>query len=245
MRAFDGQAFLQRPHLHPGPERHAIVKVDDVLVEQPDAACAGGIADGRTVRRAVDAEHRVAPVAVQIQRPRPQRVLQPARQPAGKGRVKVGPGADHVRRGGPRRPVRLAPDNARAAERQPIAPDRDGIAHRGAALFHQVQLSAVDIDHDGPRRVIAGIGHLRAAVAVEKELRRHGFDEEFPVLNPFVSRDDGRPVGAGGSAAGGKQWQRKDQGDPGKGRGHLADSQSRATGATLRHANRAPSTLNP
>ena len=49
-------------------DRDAIIEVDDVLVEQTNAAARDGLADGLGLSGAVQAEERVVAVAVQIER---------------------------------------------------------------------------------------------------------------------------------------------------------------------------------
>src|SRR5690606_28677230 len=66
----------------PGAERHAIVKVDDVLVEQPDAARRHSAPDRRRIAGTVNAVQRVAPVLIEVEGARTEGVLGTARHAA-------------------------------------------------------------------------------------------------------------------------------------------------------------------
>src|SRR5512135_694866 len=67
---------------HMGADRHAVVEIDDVLIEQADAAARDGLADSLRLGGAVQTEQRVMVVAVKIERARPKRIVGAALQPA-------------------------------------------------------------------------------------------------------------------------------------------------------------------
>ncbi len=63
---------------HMGADRHAVVEIDDVLIEQADAARGDGLADGLRLGGAVQAEERVVAVAIKIERAGAKRIFRAA-----------------------------------------------------------------------------------------------------------------------------------------------------------------------
>src|SRR5690606_29540570 len=144
--------------LHPREE------VEDVLVEEPDAARRGRPADRRGVVRAMDAVIGVAPAAVEIERPRPERIFKPARHAAGERTVDFRVAPDHVLRRRPVRPFPLAPDDRVTGKAVALAPDRDAVADRPPAVENVVEHTRMRIDDDRPRRIGTGVVDLGPGV---------------------------------------------------------------------------------
>src|SRR5688572_22029476 len=76
-------------------ERHAPIKIDDVLIQQSDTARGNHRADGPGLHRAVKTIKRVAAVSIKVERTRPQRILRAAFDAAGILAVALGFAADH------------------------------------------------------------------------------------------------------------------------------------------------------
>src|SRR6185437_16237697 len=103
-----------------GAERNPVVKVDDVLVEQANAAGRNGVADALRLVGAVQAEEGVVAIAVEIKRAGAERIVDAAVEPAGV-RLVARHGRDHVGGGRPMRPLFLAADDGAAAELRALA----------------------------------------------------------------------------------------------------------------------------
>ena len=70
----------QRPrsaldHRHSGTRRHAVVEIDDVLIEQAEAAARNGLADTLRFVSAMQAEKSVVTVTVKIERTGPEWIV--------------------------------------------------------------------------------------------------------------------------------------------------------------------------
>ena len=68
--------------MHAPANLHAFVEIDHVVVEHAHAAARHGLADRPRLVRAVDAEHGVVAVLVEIDGARAERIVQTARQTA-------------------------------------------------------------------------------------------------------------------------------------------------------------------
>src|SRR5690606_31391033 len=133
-RVLRRQGLGAAEHDHLGAERHAVVEVDDVLVEEPDAAARYGAPDAARVRRAVQAIERLLLALVKIERACPERIVEAAFHAVGIGRRGRVAG-DHFRRRKPFRPGLLALDGGVAGPGEALPADADAVAHRGPAFL--------------------------------------------------------------------------------------------------------------
>ena len=120
---------VARQHDHLRPVRHAGIKVDDVLIDEPDAARRGVVPDRFPFRRAVDAIAIVAPVGPEVKRARAERVGQPAGLALFPFR-KLRPALDHLGRRRPFRPGLPVGDLRHPRPLEPRLADGDAIARR-------------------------------------------------------------------------------------------------------------------
>src|SRR5215813_10905877 len=109
-------------HDHLGPDRDAVVEVDDLVVDQPEAARRHRVPDGLGRIGAVNAVDRGA----ETERAGAERIAGAARYPA----RQVGVPADHLRRGRPVRPLLLARNSEQAGPLESVARGSDAVAHR-------------------------------------------------------------------------------------------------------------------
>src|SRR5208282_2385341 len=134
-------------------DRNAVVKIDDVLIEQADASAGHLIADRIRLVRSVEAEVGVLIAAVEIKRSRSQRIADAARQPVHVVRIDRH-SANHVSGRRPVRPFGLSADDRRAAKIERfLTADADRIADCHAAGLNQIQ-SALDDVHDDRSRSV-------------------------------------------------------------------------------------------
>src|SRR5438876_8778016 len=97
-------------HHHRGTDRHAIIKVDYVWVDKPDAAARRRRADSMRFVSSMQAEIGILAVTVEIKGPRPERIFNSARHATSIGPI-LGHNSHHVRGRGPARPRLFAPDH--------------------------------------------------------------------------------------------------------------------------------------
>src|SRR6185312_14861961 len=119
--------FSSLPHEDAGPRRHALVEIDDVLEQQPDAAARHRPTDRSGIHVAVQAIERVLAVLEDVERPRSERVVE-----AGRHAVRIlgefGLPLDHLPWRRPLRPFALIGDAAVPAPAEAVASDPDAIA---------------------------------------------------------------------------------------------------------------------
>ncbi|MPM10720.1 hypothetical protein SDC9_57054 [bioreactor metagenome] len=165
------EAFGARADLHPGAQLGLVEHVDDILVEQPDAARRGGLADRGRIHRAVDPVIGVLAAPVEIERPRAERVVEPAGQAPRQRPVKVGVVAHHVLRRRPGRVFDLARNHRIAGKALARLAHGDAEAHRPAGRDDVVEKPRIGIDDDRARCLGAGVIDPAAAVAVGQVVR--------------------------------------------------------------------------
>src|SRR5690606_31475974 len=95
--------LLLLPDENPRLVGHALVEVDDVLVEQSHAAGGYRLADRLPFRRTMQAIERVLAVLEDVEGPRAERIVEARRHAAIVGGIfgKLRPAADHILRRGP------------------------------------------------------------------------------------------------------------------------------------------------
>ena len=102
-------------HDHRGTDRHAIIKVDYVLVDKPDAAARRRRANSMRLVSSMQTEIGILAVTVEIKGPRPERIFSSACHATSIGPI-VGHSSHHVRGRGPARLRLFAPDHGGAVE---------------------------------------------------------------------------------------------------------------------------------
>src|SRR4029077_9531497 len=116
-----------------GADRHAIIKVDDVLIEQADTARGHRLTDALRLGGAMQTKESVVAVAIQIKRAGTEWIFRAAIHAAGIMPIERDRRL-HVLGRGPMRPLLLAADHRGAAEIGALgAADTDAIAQRAAA----------------------------------------------------------------------------------------------------------------
>src|SRR5262245_44219592 len=116
---------------HFGSDRHALVEIDDVGIDQPEAA--------RRHRRP-DRLRRIGPVqpvdrGAEIEGARAHRIA----GTTGHEARQIGLALDHLGRRGPIRPFLFARDVDEAGPLEAIAPDPDAVTHGAAVALHQIE----------------------------------------------------------------------------------------------------------
>src|SRR6185437_16436136 len=118
------------------------------------------MADALWLVRAVQAEERVVPVAIEIERTGAERIFRPAVQAAGIVTIDRHR-RHHAARRGPVRPFFLARNDRTATEiRRARARHADAVAHGVAVFLDQIEMTFGDLHHDGARLLLAVPTHL-------------------------------------------------------------------------------------
>src|SRR5271157_1417979 len=176
-------------------DRHAIIEIGDVLVDEAEAAGRDGVADRLRLVGAVDAVDGLA----EIHRPRAERIARPARHEA----RQVGLALDHLRRRAPVRPFLLAGNLLQARPLEAVAADADAVAQRAVVRLHEVEEALAGVDDDRPRRFVGAEEHFLLLVgAAELLFLRRG----------LVARlvDDIHVDLLGGGERAGKEYRRRE-----------------------------------
>ena len=151
---------MKAPSDHLGPAlqhhdrratRHPAVQVDDVMVEQADAAARHRLANGRGLICAMDAIIRFLPVTVNVERPRAKGIVDPARKARFHWSVALRLHGDHVRGRRPAWPDCCSPNHASALELEADLADAATVADSLLAVEHEVKMATRRIDNDGSR----------------------------------------------------------------------------------------------
>ena len=127
--------LLASEYRHRGADRHAIVQIDDMLVQHPDTTVRNGSTDGFRGGSAMDPVEGVTAVLEKIQRTCSERVRRTARLNVVRIlELAVGAGIalDHLLRRPPGRPFLLDLDDGVAGEFEPGAADADTLTDRAA-----------------------------------------------------------------------------------------------------------------
>src|SRR5690606_25013608 len=149
----------------------ALVKIYYVFIGQTDAAIRYRRAYQPRFVRAVDSEHGVAPVAVEIESARAERIVLSAGDASRIFRqMRLAP--NHVGCRGPRRPFRFAADLGPAFEGKPLLADGDAIARGLTAFLDEIKETLRRIDDDRPGGLAAVIADtLPSEAGVQGETR--------------------------------------------------------------------------
>src|SRR5208337_2082417 len=145
-----------------GPDRHAIIEIADVRIDQAETAGRDGVADRLRLVGAVDAVDGLA----EIHCPRAHRIARSARHEA----RQVGLALDHLRRRAPVRPFLLARDLLQARPLEAVAADPDAIAKGAVVRLHEVEEAPFRVDDDGARRFRGAEEHLLPLVGAAELL---------------------------------------------------------------------------
>src|SRR5262249_40253054 len=140
-----------------GAEWHAVVEVDDVLVEEPYAAARYGVADARRLVGAVQAEKCVLVALPEIEGARADGVLDAAFHAVCKKRHLRVP-RHHLGRRKPFRPSRLVVNDGRPAPRKALTADANPVTHRLAVRFDEIEETVLGIDDDGTGWLLDRVG---------------------------------------------------------------------------------------
>src|SRR5579883_52633 len=132
-----------------GSDRHAVVKIDDVVVDQAEAARRDGVADRLRLIGAVDAIDGLA----KVERPRAERIAWPAGHEARQVRLAL----DHFRRRAPVRPFLLAADLLQSRPLESVAADADPVADRAVFPLDEIKETLGGDDDDRARRLVGPI----------------------------------------------------------------------------------------
>src|SRR5688500_16886064 len=106
----------------------------------------------------MDAVEGIATVAVQIERPRPERVVWPGRYKFWQARHPLA----HFGRRPPLRPTLLGPNQHRAGPAKALTADTDAIAKGATGTKNQGERGSFRIDFDGPGGVRPAVIHVFA-----------------------------------------------------------------------------------
>src|SRR5271166_6783927 len=127
-----------------GADRHPIVKVDHVVVDEPKAARRDGVADRLRLVRAVDAVHGLT----EVHRARAHRIARAARHET----RQVGLALDHFRRRTPVRPFLLARDLLQAGPLEALSTDTNAVADGPVVGLDEIEKALARIDDEGAGR---------------------------------------------------------------------------------------------
>src|SRR3984957_6247856 len=132
------------PDDHLRADRHAVVKVNHVVVHQTKAARRNCVSDRLQLVGAVNA----IDGAAEIHRSRAERIA----RTAGHEPRQIGLALDHFRRRTPIRPFLLARYLLQAGPSEALAADADAVAKRPVVALNQVKEPAFCVDNDRARR---------------------------------------------------------------------------------------------
>src|SRR5262249_14093790 len=127
-------------HDHRRADLHAVVKIDNVVVRESEAARRHCLPDGLGLVRAMELLERAA----EMERARSDGFVRAARDVA----RQVGRALEHLRGWGPVRPFALGADALDAAPGEAVAPDTDAVGERLAVAEHEIKPPFPGPDHD-------------------------------------------------------------------------------------------------
>src|SRR5262245_22485700 len=151
-------------HDHLGADRHAVIEIDDLVVDQTEAAGRHRVSD--CIRRigAMDAIDCVA----EIERAGTEWIARTACHLA----PQIGLPFKHFRRRRPVRPLLLAPDPLHALPLETVAADPDAVAHGAVVGLHQLEKTLGGVDDDRARLLVRAIEHhLMSQIRAERGFR--------------------------------------------------------------------------
>src|SRR5215203_3970210 len=140
---------------HRGPDRDALVEVENLLIQQADAAARDLLANGPGLVGAMNAEQGVAAVLVEVERAGPERIVEPALLEARQV------GLEAHNRGGrtPVRPDRLAANIGSSSPGVALLAHANAVANSGTVVLNEVEEALVNIDHDRARPLATQVGY--------------------------------------------------------------------------------------
>src|SRR5690606_34345719 len=141
-----------------GADLDAVVKIDDVLVDQAHAAGRHGATDRVPLGRPVQAVSGVTALVEEIERPRAEGIAQSARLAAAPS-GEFGLALDHLRRRRPGRPFALHCDARRAGPLEAFAPDADAVAHRLALGHDEIEELVLGVDDHRTRLFLGAVAN--------------------------------------------------------------------------------------
>src|SRR5580693_825859 len=150
------------PDDHLRADRHAVVKVDHVVIDKTKAARRDGVSDRLRLVRAVN----TVDGATEIHRARAERIA----RTAGHEPRQIGLALNHFRRRTPIRPFLLARYLLQAGPGEALAADADAIAKRPVVGLNQVKEAAFGVDNDRARRFGGAEEHLLLLVSARELL---------------------------------------------------------------------------
>src|SRR5262245_16185830 len=150
-------------HHNLGSNRHAAIKVGNVIIDHPEASRRHRLTDRLRRVGAVDAVDGRA----DVERARAERIAGTAGHPARKIRLP----RDHLRRWRPVRPLSLFADVVHAAPLKAIAADSDAVPHGDAVAHDEIEEAIVRVDDDRARRLFGAVVH-RLPAQFRRQLAR-------------------------------------------------------------------------